>query len=74
MDVKTPAEVTHVKHNNGVIINVLRPKNKLGSSGLDRLGRDDRIDYTVNVLGDLFELKDQITAIALDIINKFKNE
>lgn len=74
MDVKTPAEVTHIKHNNGVIINVLRPKNKLGSSGLERLGRDDRIDYTVNVLGNLQDLKDQITAIALDIINRFKNE
>lgn len=73
MDVKTPAEVTHVKKHNGVIINVIRPKNKRGASGLERLGRDDRIDYSVNVNGSLYELKNQIEAIASDIINKFEN-
>ena len=74
MDVKTPAEVTYIKRNNGVIINVIRPKNKRGSSGLERLGRDERIDYSVNVNGSLHELKDQIEVIASDIINIFGNE
>ena len=54
---------------NGYIVNVIRPGNKKGNSGLERLGRDDRIDYTVEVKGDLYSTMDQIKNIAISITN-----
>ena len=69
MDLKTPAEATYIKQHNGVIINVIRPGNKKGQSGLERLGRDDRIDYNVVVKGDLYSTIDQIKEIAINITN-----
>lgn len=69
MDLKTPAEATYIKQHNGYIVNVIRPGNKKGNSGLERLGRDDRIDYTVEVKGDLYSTMDQIKNIAISITN-----
>lgn len=67
MDLKTPAEATYVKQHNGIIVNVVRPGHTKGQSGLERLGRDDRIDYTVEVNGDLYSTMDQIKNIAINI-------
>lgn len=73
MDLKTPAEVTYIKQSDGLIVNVNRPSHKKGKSELERLGRDDRIDYNINVDGDLYSLKDTIIDISTNIINYFKN-
>jgi hypothetical protein len=73
IDLKTPAEATYIKQANGVIVNVTRPDNKKGQSGLERLGRDTRIDYNIVVNGDLYSIKNDIINIAKDITNKFKN-
>lgn len=64
MDLKTPSEVTYIKQNDGVVVNVERPSNKKGQSGLERLGKDDRIDYKVVVDGDLYSTKETIINIA----------
>lgn len=68
MDLKTPAEATYIKQNNGLIIDVVRPSNKKGNSGLERLGKDNRIDFTVIVEGDLYSIKEQIINISNSII------
>ena len=68
MDLKTPAEATYIKQQNGLIVNVVRPGHKKGQSGLERLGRDDRIDYSIEINGDLRETKIDIVNIAKDII------
>jgi hypothetical protein len=73
IDLKTPAEVTYIKQAKGVVVNVNRPSNKKTGSGLERLGRDDRIDYTIDVEGDLYSLKDKIVEVSINIINNFKN-
>lgn len=73
MDLKTPAEATYIKQQNGLIVNVTRPGHKKGQSGLERLGRDDRIDYTIEISGDLYDTKKDIVNIARDIVNKFEN-
>ena len=73
IDLKTPAEVTYIKQNQGYIVNVNRPGNKKDKSGLERLGRDDRIDYNITVDGDLYSTKENIIEIAKDIINRFNN-
>lgn len=74
IDLKTPAEATYIKQSNGYIVNVNRPSNKKGQSGLERLMRDDRIDYNITVEGDLYSTKDKIIEIAKDIINNFNKE
>lgn len=74
MDLKTPAEATYIKQQNGLIVNVVRPGHKKGQSGLERLGRDDRIDYTIEVNGDLYNTKNDVVNIANDIINKFEKD
>lgn len=74
IDLKTPAEVTYIKQKEGIIVNVERPSNKKGKSGLERLGRDNRIDYNIVVDGDLYDLKNDIINIAKSINNRFKNE
>ena len=56
-----------------MIVNVTRPGHKKGQSGLERLGRDDRIDYTIEISGDLYDTKEDIVNIARDIVNKFEN-
>lgn len=69
MDLKTPAEATYIKQNNGIIIDVIRPDYKKGKSGLDRLGKDGRIDFIVNIKeDDLYSVKDQIINISKSII------
>lgn len=73
IDLKTPAEATYIKQAGGYIVNVVRPGNKKGQSGLERLGRDDRIDYNIVIDGDLYSAKESIVEIAKDIINNFKN-
>lgn len=73
IDLKTPAEVTYIKQKDGVIVNVNRPSNKKGKSGLERLGRDNRIDYNIEVNGDLYGLKNDIINISKNIIERFKN-
>lgn len=73
MDLKTPAEATYIKQQNGLIVNVVRPGHKKGQSGLERLGRDDRIDFTIEITGDLKEAKKDIINIAKAIINRFEN-
>jgi hypothetical protein len=73
IDLKTPAEVTYIKQNEGIIVNVNRPSNKKGKSGLERLGRDNRIDYNIEVKSNLYELKDEIINISKNIIEGFKN-
>lgn len=73
MDMKTPAEVTYIKQHNGFVIDVVRPGHKKGKSGLERLGKDDRIDYTIEVNGDLLSIKDDIVRIALDITSQHDN-
>ena len=74
MDLKTPAEATYIKQQNGLIVNVVRPGHKKGQSGLERLGRDDRIDYTIEVNGELYNTKNDVINIANDIINKFEKD
>ena len=74
MDLKTPAEATYIKQNNGIIVNVERPKNKKGKSGLERLGGDDRIDYDILINGDLYSTKADIVNLAQDIVTKFNNQ
>jgi hypothetical protein len=73
MDLKTPAEATYIKQQNGLIVNVVRPGHKKGQSGLERLGRDDRIDFAIEITGDLKETKTDIINIAKAIINRFEN-
>lgn len=73
IDLKTPAEATYIKQQNGLIVNVVRPGHKKGQSGLERLGRDDRIDFAIEVTGDLKETKKDIINIAKTIINRFEN-
>ena len=73
MDLKTPAEATYIKRQNGLIVNVVRPGHKKGQSGLERLGRDDRIDFAIEITGDLKETKTDIINIAKAIINRFEN-
>lgn len=68
-DLKTPAEATYIKQKDGLIVNVVRPDNKKGKSGLERLGRDDRIDYSIEVNGDLYSTIDKIKEISLNITN-----
>ena len=72
IDLKTPAEVTYIKQKEGIVVNVNRPSNKKGKSGLERLGRDDRIDYNIEVKGDLYGLKNEIINISKNIIERFK--
>ena len=74
IDLKTPAEATYIKQNNGIIVNVERPTNKKGKSGLERLGGDDRIDYNIVITGDLYSTKKEIVKIAQDIVTKFNNQ
>jgi hypothetical protein len=74
MDLKTPAEATYIKQNNGIIVNVERPTNKKGKSGLERLGGDDRIDYNIVINGDLYSTKVDIVNLAQDIVTKFNNQ
>lgn len=69
-DVKTPSEVTYILENGGCIVHVTRPGNRKKSGGFDRLSKDGRIDYTIHVGGNLYELKPQILEIAKQIINK----
>lgn len=71
IDLKTPAEATYIKQAEGIIVNVTRPSNKKGQSGLERLGRDNRIDYNIVVDGDLYSIKNEIINIAKDINDKF---
>lgn len=73
IDLKTPAEATYIKQNNGIIVNVERPANKKGRSGLERLGGDSRIDYNIVVNGDLYSTKEDIVKIARDIVKKFNS-
>lgn len=73
IDLKTPAEVTYIKQANGVVVNVNRPSHKKGRSGLERLGQDDRIDYNIDVNGDLYQLKPIIIDVAKQINNYFNN-
>jgi hypothetical protein len=76
IDLKTPAEATYIKQANGFIINVIRPTNKKGQSGLERLNSryNDKIDYNITVEGDLYSIKDKIREIAKDINNKFNEK
>lgn len=76
IDLKTPAEATYIKQANGFIINVIRPANKKGQSGLERLNSryNDKIDYNITVEGDLYSLRDKIREIAKDINNKFNEK
>ena len=74
IDVKTPAEATYIKQNNGIIVNVERPSNKKGKSGLERLGNDDRIDYNIVIDGNLYSTKNKVISIAKDIVTKFNNQ
>lgn len=69
-DVKTPSEVTYIKNKSGVIIKIDRPGNKKQSKGFDKLKHDDRIDYTINVKGNLYDLKDCILNISKEIKSK----
>lgn len=68
LDLKTPAEATYIKQCDGVIINVTRPDNKKGSSGLERLGQDNRVDYELLVESDLYSIKEQVINIANSIL------
>ena len=69
-DVKTPSEVTYIKDKEGVIIKVVRPSHKKSDKGFDKLTNDNRVDYTIKVDGNLYELKDEIFNIAKQIIYK----
>ena len=69
-DVKTPSEVTYILDNGGCIIHVTRPNNHKKPKGFDKLSKDGRIDYTIHVGGDLYEIKNQILEIAKQIIDK----
>ena len=68
-DLKTPSEVTYVKKMNGYIVKVSRPNHKK-PKGLDKLSQDTRIDYKVIIGDNLYDIKEQLINIAVDIINK----
>jgi hypothetical protein len=54
---------------NGYIVNVSRPNHKK-PKGLDKLSQDTRIDYKVIIGDNLYDIKEQLINIAVDIINK----
>lgn len=68
-DVKTPSEVTYILNNNGYIVQVTRP-GKAKGTGYDKLNKDGRVDYTIQVNGDLMSVKDQILHISQNIIEE----
>ena len=68
-DIKTPSEVTYILDNQGCIVNLSRPSNHKKAK-FDKLSKDGRVDYTIYIGGDLYELKNQIFEIAKQIIEK----
>ena len=69
-DVKTPSEVSFIKNKEGLIININRPLNRKESKDLNKLSKDTRIDYNIEIKGSLKDLKNQIVDICKDIYSK----
>lgn len=69
-DVKTPAEVSCIRNKKGFIININRSLNKKESKDLNKLSKDNRIDYNIEIKGSLKDLKNQIIDICKDIYSK----
>ena len=69
-DVKTPAEVSYIRNKEGLIININRSLNKKESKDLNKLSKDNRIDYNIEIKGSLKDLKNQIIDICKDIYSK----
>ena len=69
-DVKTPTEVSYIRNKEGLIININRSLNKKESKDLNKLSKDNRIDYNIEIKGSLKDLKNQIIDICKDIYSK----
>lgn len=74
VDVKTPAEVTYIKNNNGIIIKSNQPGCKKQSRGLNKLSQDTRYDYEINIINDLYNTREQIINISNILINGKEEE
>lgn len=70
-DVKTPAEVSYIKNKGGLIININRSLNKKESKDLNKLSKDIRIDYNIEIKGSLKDLKKSLIDICQDIYHKY---
>ena len=68
-DIKTPSEVTYVLDQGGCIVNLSRPSNRKKAK-FENLTKDGRVDYTIYIGGDLYEIKNQILEIAKQIIER----
>lgn len=64
VDIKTPAEVTYIKNNGGIIIKSTNPEYKKQPRRLNKLAQDNRYDYEVTVTSNLYDTKEQIINIS----------
>ena len=70
-DVKFPSEVSYIKDNGGIIICASRKDHNKGTSALsDALKDDHRIDYMLDMSGDLEDKQEMIEGIITQILNK----
>ena len=68
IDVKTPAEMAYIEDKKGILINVINKKRKKSSKSFDKLDKDNKCDYTIEVNGDLRSTKEDIVKIAFNIL------
>lgn len=74
-DLKTVAENSFIKQQNGVIVKIIRPNNKKGKSKLhEDVSLDSGVDYNILVDGDLYHIKEKIINLAITINNRFKRD
>lgn len=73
-DIKTSSEVTYIKNKGGIIINVYR-KNSHKKRGFnnDKLLKDKRIDFQINIPDNVYDIYDDIIQIC-ELCNKIKTE
>ncbi len=69
-DVKTSSEITYIKNNDGVIININR-KDIKKAKGFDNLENDGRYNYCLNIPPDVHDIYDDILKICKQIIGKY---
>lgn len=70
-DVKFPSEVSYIKDNGGIIICASRKDHNKGVSALsDALKDDHRIDFTLDMSGDIEDKQKMIEEIITQILNK----
>lgn len=68
-DIKTSSEITYIKKHKGVIIKINR-KNPSKKNGMDKLSKDRRFDYLIEIPEDVHLIYEDIINICKNILNK----